>query len=471
MDRNKLVASSAFRLSLIYAVLFSAAALLAIMAITRYTNDLLIEQAHDTVDAELRGLAEQYRLGGIQQLTRIIAERSELPADSLYLVADAQGRRVAGNLASVTEALLAATGRVRFTYRRSGASGPELREALASAFRLPGDFRLVVGRDIAERRAFQTMVRDVLLISLLAIAAIAIAGGLILALRLRRRIDAMSAASRRIMAGDLTQRIPMTGSGDEFDGLAASLNAMIARIEELMSGLREVSDNIAHDLKTPLTRLRNRLETTLRGGDAAQFHGAIEETLEEADELIRTFNALLSIARLEAGARDATYGRFDLATVIADVAELYEPLADERGLRLTVAPMPALLVEGEPQLVAQAIANLVDNAIKYAGDGEGGSAPGSVAISAALTPDGAEIVVADNGPGIAPADRDRACRRFVRLETSRSAPGSGLGLSLVAAVMRLHGGTVQLADNAPGLKVTLRLPAAAAAMPGSAAAA
>jgi signal transduction histidine kinase len=238
---------------------------------------------------------------------------------------------------------------------------------------------------------------------------------------------------------------------------------MLARIEELMAALREVSDNIAHDLKTPLTRLRNRAEAALRSqGDPAAYRDGLSKTMEEADELIRTFNSLLLIARLEAGAVAESMAPVDPASVIADVAELYEPVAEQAGLQLEVAAREGLQIRANRELVSQAVANLVDNAIKYSTAAAGGAADNegdrSVRIVMDSIGDSVEIAVADCGPGIAPQDRQRALQRFVRLEKSRSQPGSGLGLSLVSAVARLHGGSIRLEDNAPGLKAILVLP-------------
>jgi signal transduction histidine kinase len=263
------------------------------------------------------------------------------------------------------------------------------------------------------------------------------------------------------MAGDLAKRIPLDGSGDELDRLSQNLNAMLTRIEELMGALREVSDNIAHDLKTPLNRLRNRAEAALRDPDGpAGYRDGLVKTIEEADDLIKTFNSLLLIARLEGGAVDESMVAVDPASIIEDVTELYEPVAEEAGLRLDVAAGKGLTIVANRELVGQAIANLVDNAIKYAADRPSGGATAQqpIAISLAKVGDAVEIAIADRGPGVAPQDRERALQRFVRLEKSRSRPGSGLGLSLVAAVARLHGGSIHLEDNAPGLRAVLTLP-------------
>jgi signal transduction histidine kinase len=326
---------------------------------------------------------------------------------------------------------------------------------------VPGGLILIVGRDVEDQRRFADTMWQVALWSVGLMSVLGIGAGLIVSRSVLKRIETVTETSRTIMAGDLSRRIPLDGSGDELDRLSQSLNAMLTRIEELMSALREVSDNIAHDLKTPLNRLRNRAEAALRNPDgAAGYRDGLVKTMEEADELIRTFNSLLLIARLEGGAIAESMGPVDPASVIEDVAELYEPVAEEMGLRLEIDADRGLRVLANRELVSQAIANLVDNAIKYAAAGgrrdETAERP-PIVISAAPVGDAVEIAVADRGPGVAPQDRERALQRFVRLEKSRSQPGSGLGLSLVAAVARLHGGSIRLEDNAPGLRAVLRL--------------
>jgi signal transduction histidine kinase len=265
-----------------------------------------------------------------------------------------------------------------------------------------------------------------------------------------RRLDTINRTSGEIIAGDLTRRVPRTGSGDEFDTLAENLNRMLDRIERLMKGLREVTDSVAHDLRTPLTRLRNRLEeSAARLSASGAQAGEIERAIAETDQLIATFNALLLIAETDAGTTRAAMSALDLGEVAADVVELYEPLAEEKKVALSLLPGAGVVIEGNRSLIAQALANLVDNAIKYTPAG------GMVRIRIA-TGDGVDLSVSDSGPGIPAADRPRVTEPFVRLEASRHSPGTGLGLSLVAAVAHFHQAELLLEDNNPtGLKATL----------------
>ncbi len=288
-------------------------------------------------------------------------------------------------------------------------------------------------------------------------------GGFFVSRRVLKRIDAMTETAQTIMAGDLAGRLPVAGTGDELDRLADNLNAMLERIEGLMRGLKEVSDNIAHDLKTPLTRLRNRCEQALRSARGEpEYRAVLESTIGESDELIRTFDALLMIARAESGQARDNMLEFDAAAIARDVSELYEPLADEKGLALKVEAPAAAPVRGNRELVSQALANLIDNAIKYAAPEsiKVNGVPAEIVVKAGTDADRITLTVADHGPGIAAVDRGRVVERFVRLEQSRSLPGLGLGLSLASAVARLHGGELKLEDNEPGLRSIIALPRA-----------
>jgi signal transduction histidine kinase len=278
-------------------------------------------------------------------------------------------------------------------------------------------------------------------------AMLAFAGAVMMSRSTAKRLETINATSRRIMRGDLSQRIPTRGTHDEFDQLAANLNGMLDRIQQLMDGVRHVSDNIAHDLKTPLTRLRNRLEQL-----ANDRHADCEEAelaLADADAMLATFNALLRIARIEAGARREAFTTVPLRSVVEDAAELYEALAEERGQSLQVSIEAEPSIQGDRDLLFQALTNLLDNAIKYTPQG------GRLDIALRRARSGAEIRVTDSGPGIPGKDHARVLERFVRLEDSRSTPGNGLGLSLVAAVAKLHNAEVRFEEASPGLVVSL----------------
>jgi signal transduction histidine kinase len=449
--------TTAFRLSLIYFGLFAAMAAAAVGYTYYRTHVLLGEQLETAILTELASLDQRYSRGGLEGLRAAIAERTETAGNSLYLLANTEGRHLAGNLKAVSEQLWNAKGGVTFPYRRAYENKIEERLAFAVVLRLANGFRLVVGRDIEDQRQFGEAVRRVFLWTLVGMVLFGLGAGVLIGRTLLKRIDGMTETTRRIMAGGLSERIPLAGTDDEFDRLAASLNAMLQRIEELIAGFREVSDNIAHDMRTPLSRLRSRVEAALRESAPESHREALQATLEDADDLIKTFNALLSIARLEAGAQ-RTDERFNLAAVVRDVVELYEPVAEERGIGFKVDAEGEAMVDGQRELIAQALANILDNAIKYgaAPSGPKGAA-GAIAVRLVEIGDMAQIVIADQGPGIRPEDRDRVFKRFVRLETSRSKPGSGLGLSLAAAVARLHGGELTLSDNDPGLVATLTI--------------
>jgi signal transduction histidine kinase len=275
-----------------------------------------------------------------------------------------------------------------------------------------------------------------------------------------RRVEEVNRTAERVIAGNLSDRVPRLGTSDEFDQLAANLNGMLDQIERLMAGMREVTDNVAHDLKTPLARLRARLELALLGpADAPAQADAIRAAIEEADRLLATFNALLSIAEAEAGARRQPPETIELAEIARAVTELYQPLAEERGFAMRLESTPGILIRGDRHLLSQAVANLLDNALKYGAPTAGG---GEIVIAVSRQDGHAVLEVRDRGPGIPETERDAVFDRFVRLEPSRSTPGNGLGLSLVRAVAHRHNATVTLADNRPGLRVRLDFPEAAA---------
>ncbi len=462
---GKLFRTTAFKLSLAYLVVFAVGASVVLGGVAWSVNSLLNAQIGQTVEAEITGLAEQYEAGGIRHLVDVIERRTRQPGSSLYLVTNYAGQTLAGNVATLPSGVIDRPGLVETPYQRQNDASPN-HLALARIFLLPGGFRLLVGRDLEERENLRSVMIHALFTSLIWLVLIGLLGGLFFALRVLRRVDAMNATAKTIMTGDLSGRLPVAGTGDELDRLAQNLNAMLERIVELMAGLREVSDNIAHDLRTPLTRLRNQAEHALRSAETpGQYRDALDRIIAEADGLIDVFNALLLIARAEAGTGREGMVECDAAIAMADVVELYEPVAEEAGVALTISAEPGLMVQASRELLCQALANLLDNALKY------GTSPvasavkdvpelGVVALTAKRAGDSVELAVADQGPGISAEDRGRVLERFVRLEDARSRPGSGLGLSLAAAIARLHGGRIRLDDNEPGLRVTLVLPAA-----------
>ncbi len=456
---GRVVRTTAFKLSAIYIAVFTIFAVVFVLYISYATSRLLTEQLRETITADLSGLADQARSGGLAGLVDAIEVRSRQPGASLYLITDASKHPLAGNVSEVPQNLLdqASQDPIVLSYKRY-AGDRESHYALVQLVNLPGGYHMLVGRDLGEREQFRRIIFQALTWALALMIALALLSWVFVSRRVLKRIDSLSASSRKIMRGDLSGRLEVTGSGDEFDRLADSLNAMLERIELLLYGLKDVSDNIAHDLKTPLTRLRNRVEAALAGpADSEKYRSALEATIEESDQLIKTFNALLMIARIEAGSPDGAMTDLDARDVVKDVGELYEPVAEETGVELVVEAAESIPFKGSRELLGQALANLVDNAIKY-GDGCEPAKRPRITISTARDGDSVILRVADNGPGIPERDRERVLQRFVRLEKSRSQPGSGLGLSLVAAVARLHHGTLELGDGNPGLVVTIRLP-------------
>jgi len=468
---GKLIRTKAFRLTLAYLYLFAlfAASLLGYFAWN--TRRLITEQITTTVNAETGELSDIFGRRGLRGLIFNIENRALRPGANLYLVTAPAGQALAGNVGSLMPGVMASKGWSETAYRRLDEQDTADHRALVRITELPGGFRLLIGRDLEERRRLFGIVAKAAQWSLLIVIVLGLGGGIFVARRVLRRIDAMTGTTRRIMAGDLSGRLPVGRSGDELDRLAENLNAMLERIEALMMGLKEVSDNIAHDLKTPLTRLRNRAEEALaQSGSEAEYRAALERTIEESDGLIRTFNALLMIARAESGQARGNMDDFDAADVANGIHELYEPLAEENGTTLHVRTASAPL-RGNRELISQALANLVENAIKYgkpvasaqplSAGAAAGAASKEILIEARRDGDQVLLSVTDHGPGIPESDRKHAVERFVRLEASRTQPGSGLGLSLASAVATLHGGELRLSDAHPGLTATLALPASA----------
>jgi signal transduction histidine kinase len=453
-DALRLVRTHAFRLAALYFLIF-AASIFGVLFFVYWTSaDFVEHQTEATIDADITGLAEQYTQRGLSGLVQIVAARSAGDSGdaTLYLVTDRDGRPLAGNLSGWPLGVPAQNGWLSFNIEARTDGKLVTHPARASRIIIPGGYRLLVGRDIADAAAFRNRVKLTLVWSGLIALGVGVLGGAAMGRNLLRRVELVNRTSERVMAGNLSDRIPLDGTSDEFDLLAANLNRMLDQIERLMTAMREVTDDVAHDLKTPLSRLRARLELALIGPfDADAQREAIGAAIDDADHLLATFNALLRIAEAEAGAGADRAEPLDLSDIARAATELYEPFAEEKGFTLSLAVEPQVNIRGDPHLLSQALANLIDNALKYANGGE---------LQLRVFRDGEDAVVevADRGPGIAEADREIVFDRFVRLEPSRSTPGNGLGLSLVRAVAHRHHATVLLSENHPGLRVRIEFP-------------
>lgn len=454
----QIMRTTAARLSALYILLFAVCAVALVFYMTSLSIRIVLHQTQQSVAEEVESLSRVYQLAGLPGLVRSVDRRARQPGAFLYLIADPAGVILAGNVEALEPGVLDNAGWTSgpFGYQRFGENARQHR-AVAQVLRMPNRMILLVGRDLGEPERFHTVVSRALFLAL----GIMTAGGFLIwffiGRRALKRIDQITESSLRIVSGDAGERLPVSGSGDEFDRLSMNLNGMLERIARLNEGLRQVSDNIAHDLKTPLTRLRNRAEAALSGDkDVAEYREALEGTIAEADQLIRTFNAILMISRLEAGSSAESVADVDLKAIVDDVVELYEPLAEENEVSLVSEASAPVPLRGNRELIGQALSNLVDNAIKYSA---GTVDRPEVRVGLAREGDEILLTVSDNGPGIRPEDRERATERFVRLEESRTLPGSGLGLALVKAVMRFHEGRLALSGGERGLIVTMAFPA------------
>ena len=457
----ELLRTSTFRLAIFYFGLFALSSFAVLALIYWQTVVYADQQTGETIEAEITGLSEQYRDLGLAGLVQVIEERSnpERGSSMLYLLTDPNGRPIAGNLSNWPDAHIDPDGWMRFRLGAVGGNAKDRHIAQATSFLLPGGFQLLVGRDLAERQQYRTRVIAALAWSAILMLALGLIGGVIASRTALRRIETINRAAAGIIAGDISRRIPVGKSGDEFDRLAGNLNAMLDRIEHLMGGIREVTDNIAHDLRSPLGRLRNRIETALHAPPSADTYvDALQQSIEDADQLLATFTALLDIAEVESGAPRAAMEAIDLTALVVGLTELYEPAAEEAGLMLSqnIGSTP-ILIRGNRQLLSQALSNLIENAIKYTPTG------GSASVALTANSNTASVTIADSGPGIPLQARERVFERFFRLEASRTTPGNGLGLSLVKAAIHLHKGEIRLDSaygdaTAPGLKITITLP-------------
>ncbi len=450
---NRLLRSSPLRLAIAYVALFGSSALVLVAFFYWSTAGFMLRQADEATEAEIAGLAERYRIAGIAGLSSLIEERlaRQPSGSSLYLVTDSNFKPLVGNLSGWPQAAADEDGWLNF--RLNPREGDPVHWARAKSFRLRGGFHLLAGRDMYELQSIRSMIIRNIVWGLVLTMVLALVGGVLVARGRIRRIAEINEAIGQVVAGDLTRRIPADTADDDIEQLVENLNRMLGELETLVDGVRRVSDNIAHDLRTPLARLKNRLELLRQGEGDDERRLIAEQAVEEADGLLSTFNALLRIARIEAGKRRQGFQSVDLSALVVDVGELYGPLFDEAGISLAIERPDSVTIHGDRDLLFQALANLVDNALKYVPIGS------RVVISVVSAGAGVRLTVEDDGPGIPETERERVLERFYRLDASRSTPGAGLGLSLVVAVADLHQADLTLEDNAPGLRVVLRFPA------------
>ncbi|HKA43005.1 MAG TPA: ATP-binding protein [Burkholderiales bacterium] len=454
MQPRRFLRSASFRLVVWYAAVFGTSVALLLAIVYWIVVSALNQQLRDAVERELTVLTEVYRNRGVDRAAAGIQLRvAELsPPRMYYLLQDAAGRRIAGNFPPMTPREGWAVMAIPAAGAGEGPVKPSAGSSLlAQGVRLPNGEFLLVGENRYRVVKAEEAIIGALGGGIAITVLLAFAGGALLAVGFLRRIEEINRTSRSIMAGNLFNRVPTRGSGDEMDQLAINLNAMLDRIQVLMESLKRVSDDIAHDLRTPLSRLRQRLEVARdRARTPEDYAAVVDRSLAEVDAILETFAALLRIAQIEAGSRRASFSDVSLEGVVHTVSEIYAPVAEDNGQRLEASVECAALVDGDRDLLMQMTANLLENSIRHC-------PPGALIAVRLAAEGGAPVLrVADNGPGIPAAERERVFRRFYRLDASRSTPGSGLGLALVKAVADLHGATVELSDNHPGLRVVVR---------------
>lgn len=445
---TRLLRTYSFRLTLLYVGLFGVSVLVIFAVVYGATANYLTLGLELSVEGEMAALLDARSDGGLPGLIKAVNEHA---SDSTFrltytLLQDGSGRRLAGNLPPQ---------RARPGWQDlplpAGEDGADEGAMIHAKGLIVNDLYLLVGESTFQLGEIREFIARSMGWGLLVTAALALTGGMVMSAGLLRRVEAVRRTAQEIMAGDLSRRVPTRGSGDDFDQLSASLNEMLDRIQTLMEGLRQVSNDIAHDLRTPLTRLRQRLEAArLKARTVDDYAGAVDSALADTDQILRTFGAMLRIAQIEAGTARARFATVDLSSVLRAIVDLYAAFAEDQQQVLIGKIADGVSVHGDRELLTQMLVNLVENALRHSPAGT------LVQIALERQADGVLCSIADNGPGIPKEEHDKVFRRFYRLDASRATPGSGLGLSLVAAIAELHGVAISLADNQPGLRVELR---------------
>lgn len=435
--------STALRLAFLYTAAFALAVVI-LGAITLLTTRASLRQQFDArIAAESAALKQEFRTEGLEGVVQAVRERDRTPGALDYGLDRASGQPLAGRLSGRRAPL----GWSDLTMPSHGDEGETVR-VLTTEF--PGGYRLIVGDDDDRSEALQKTVLQGFAWAFAGIVVLGFLGGFGLSRDMHRRLAAISGTAEAIIDGDLERRVPTRASEDDLDRLAATINRMLDRIADLMQSLKQVSDDVAHDLRTPLTRLRQRLEAA-QGLPPHEMEEVREAALQDLDGILETFAALLRIAQIQAGARRAGFRPVDLAPLARTVVEAFAPSAEDTGQSLALDVSASPSVDGDPELLTQMLVNLVENAMRHAGP------KAHIRVRVAQSP-GRSLSVIDDGPGIPAADRERLFDRFYRLERSRSTAGSGLGLSLAAAVAKLHGADIQLLDAHPGLEARVTFP-------------
>lgn len=450
---SRLLRSTSVRLALGYAVLFILSSALLVGLLWWRTADYLDRATEAVIVADTQAIGDRLRDFGLAGAIETVKERVRRASDerAIYLLTDPRRNPVTGNL----NAWPLEVGDRAGWYQVGLVREDRKHATRILHVQLPGNFRLLVGRDVEDRVQLRALIFNALAWATATAVLLAIAGGLLVRRATLGRIEEINRTASGIVRGDLSRRLPVRPSGDEFDELARIINGLLEQIQQLIEGLQTTSHAIAHDLRTPLTELRGRLEDLLRTRPPAEdAFRQVDDAVADVDRVIEIFNALLRLAEIDSGVRRSGFRRVDLAGLVAEAAELYRPTVEEKAATLVVERVEGVEIDGDPFLIAQAVGNLLDNAAKVAPAGS------TVTVSLARRDGQIEIAVADRGPGIPASEKSRVTERFFRGDASRGTRGVGLGLSLVAAVARLHAGTLMLDDNEPGLKARLVLPAA-----------
>ncbi len=456
-----LLRTTTFRITMMAAGLFALSAFAMLGFVYETTAGALTRQTDGLLNEQINIAKLTFNARGTNGVNRFVVQHSTGKDPYLYVFTYPNGRFISGNLSGLPKSMLKPGKTHRFSYqiRPAGAKDPVSHRAQGRLILFPGGYKLLVGRDVEENARIVDRIARALWIAAASVIALGLFSGVILSRRFLARLDALNAVAIDVMSGELHRRAPRNYSGDELDELAANLNAMLAQIEKLMEATRHTGDSIAHDLRAPLTRIRNRLEANLQAPDG-EAKEALAQTLKDMDQILTTFNAVLRIARLEAGEQRQALSPLDPAPLVHDMGDMFAPVCEDSGLELLTETQEGLTIRADQGLLAQAISNLLDNAIKYTPAG------GAIALRLRKRSDErVEISITDTGPGVPAEQREAILGRFVRLEESRSQPGSGLGLALVKAVADFHGAALELAEGAgssdgkgEGLRVALVFP-------------